>query len=335
MSGFIYIDPAKCLAGLFSWAVLLLTTLASATAFGMSVNEAFSAYQQLGGQRALAAGTLVGGRLIYGISGNHASIQEAKESALKKCNESAATVALHVPCKIISENGKWLDADPSANDEVKPDSPLDKSGRARERTSSTGSGAYVSEDGLVLTAEHVVRGAASIEIIDINGVRIPARLKAASRRLDLALLSTSGRPKSFLTVRFVQPIAGTKVFTVGYPAPGVLGQSPKVSEGIINSASGLLDDAGFMQISIPIQPGNSGGPVISESGALVGVISSTAAVSYFFDKTGALPQNINWAVHATLALPLIGREGLKAIPKSRDSAIGDALAASVLVVAKP
>jgi S1-C subfamily serine protease len=111
----------------------------------------------------------------------------------------------------------------------------------------------------------------------------------------------------------------------------LLGQEPKVADGIINALSGIRDDAGFMQISIPIQPGNSGGPVVTEDGLLVGIVSSTASIAPFFERTGTIPQNVNWAVHSSLAVALLGLEGQKPLVRTRAQAIADTVKASVLI----
>ena len=62
---------------------------------------------------------------------------------------------------------------------------------------------------------------------------------------------------------------GNKVFTIGYPISNILGQKPKYSEGVINSLSGIKDNLGFFQVSVPIQSGNSGGPLFNQHGELV------------------------------------------------------------------
>ena len=77
---------------------------------------------------------------------------------------------------------------------------------------------------------------------------------------------------------------------------------------MINSLSGIQGDATFFQISAPIQPGNSGGPLIDRHGNVIGIVTATATVSAFLRETGTLPQNVNWAVkadYATLLAPAL------------------------------
>jgi S1-C subfamily serine protease len=98
---------------------------------------------------------------------------------------------------------------------------------------------------------------------------------------------------------------GQEVFTIGFPVTNILGDKPKYSEGTISALSGLNNDDSWIQVSTPIQPGNSGGPLVNESGQVVGIVTATAAVEKFFAVTGSLPQNINWAIKADYARALI------------------------------
>ena len=98
---------------------------------------------------------------------------------------------------------------------------------------------------------------------------------------------------------------GQRVFTLGYPVPGVLGEEVKYTEGVISSLSGLQGEDSLMRITVPVQPGNSGGPLVNEAGEVVGIITSSAAISAFFRLTGTLPQNVNWAVKGNYILSLL------------------------------
>jgi S1-C subfamily serine protease len=75
-------------------------------------------------------------------------------------------------------------------------------------------------------------------------------------------------------------------------------------------------------MSVPIQPGNSGGPVVNEQGFVVGIVAATASVETFFRATGILPQSVNWAVNADFARTLFDAPKTKGVvPKTRQEAI--------------
>lgn len=100
---------------------------------------------------------------------------------------------------------------------------------------------------------------------------------------------------------------GSLVFTVGFPDPANLGQAPKFTEGTISAMSGFRGDDTRLQISVPIQPGNSGGPLVDETGSVVGIIVASVSERQFQRETGALPQNVNYAVKAERASLLFPR----------------------------
>jgi S1-C subfamily serine protease len=98
---------------------------------------------------------------------------------------------------------------------------------------------------------------------------------------------------------------------MGYPVAEILGQGPKYTNGVVNSLSGVGGEASLLQISVPVQPGNSGGPLVNERGEVVGIVTSTAAVQTFLAVTDSLPQNVNWAVKAEYARPLFNSPGFR------------------------
>jgi TonB family protein len=207
-------------------------------------------------------------------------------------------------------------------------------------TISTGTGFVVSEEGLLLTAYHVVEAATSLQVKCPGLDAQPVSVSAKSPTVDLAVLRVRGTPrfKEYLPLAAgASGSIGERVFTVGYPVPGILGLDPKYTEGTISSMAGLQGDATFFQISVPVQPGNSGGPLVDDSGTVIGVIVSGAAAAAFMKQTGALPQNINWAVKATNAVSLLSAE--KSVPskhkstKDRAALIQRVTAASCLIVA--
>jgi S1-C subfamily serine protease len=88
-----------------------------------------------------------------------------------------------------------------------------------------------------------------------------------------------------------------------------------------------------MQISIPIQPGNSGGPVVDHRGNVVGVIAATAAVESFYRATGSLPQNVNWAVKSDYVQPMLADLAVQPTTGDRNESISRAEKAVCQVIA--
>lgn len=170
---------------------------------------------------------------------------------------------------------------------------------------STGTGIIFSQSGQVFTAYHVVQGAKNIKVKFVNGETIQATLSYKDELNDIAMLTLARQPAIQLKRIALGDVAvsrmGEKVFTVGYPVSHILGKEPKYSEGVINSLTGMEDDARRFQISVPIQAGNSGGPLFNEKGEVIGLIASTFSTNEASLLTeGAVPQNVNFAVKSSL-----------------------------------
>lgn len=151
----------------------------------------------------------------------------------------------------------------------------------------------ITEDGFCITNEHVIRGAAEIQV-RVHTRELPARVVYQDGKLDLAVMKTEWQTKP-LTLRFGDNVTlGTKVFTIGFPKPSVQGVMPKFTEGVVSSLAGLKDNPLHYQHSVPIQPGNSGGALVDQFGQVVGIIDSFLA--------GDDVQNVNYAVKASDAM---------------------------------
>jgi S1-C subfamily serine protease len=171
---------------------------------------------------------------------------------------------------------------------------------------STGTGFAIHNPTTLITAFHVIEGARSIEVMCAAGQHAAAIVERVDPANDLALLKLSVPAPAHLELAPENSATiGQKVFTIGFPVPGLLGTEAKYSDGAISSLSGLAGAANLLQVTVPSQPGNSGGPLADESGRLVGVVTSTAAVQGFLRRTGTLPQNINWAVRSEYVRPLL------------------------------
>jgi len=187
----------------------------------------------------------------------------------------------------------------------------------------TGTAFAVAPSKWFLTAYHVVDEAGTVVLQCGELDPVAAKVSKIDPANDVALLQAEIRPAAALTLApDNSATVGESVFTMGFPTPGMLGLEPKYTEGVISSLTGLLNYSNLMQVTVPIQPGNSGGPLVDRSGNVVGIMTSSAAVRKFLSTTGTLPQNVNWAVRSEYARPLL--VGIPQVPHgdaSREQAI--------------
>ena len=119
---------------------------------------------------------------------------------------------------------------------------------------------------------------------------------------DLALLKVQGRftPLPIAASRNVK--MGGIVMTIGFPDPDLQGFSPKFAKGEIAALSGPTDDPRFFQISVPVQPGNSGGALVDEHGNVVGIVAAKLSAKAALESSGSLPENVNYAIKSSFLL---------------------------------
>lgn len=160
------------------------------------------------------------------------------------------------------------------------------SGSPDERNvKATGSGILFSTNGYIITNHHVIENSTQF-VVDVNSpegrVSCKATLVLEDKENDLAILKIKDdRFKDLPDLRYsfketgLLDVGGT-VFTIGYPhALSGMGREAKFSDGKISSKTGFNGNINSFQTTIPVQPGNSGGPVFNETGQLVGVINAT------------------------------------------------------------
>ncbi len=198
--------------------------------------------------------------------------------------------------------------------------PLPQTASASQSPKASGSGTFISSDGLVLTAAHVVQGASRIQVITATGALAATVVKIDATN-DVALLKCSG--SNFTPLPIVpskEARAGTSVFTVGFPNILIQGFDPKLTKGEISSQTGYQDDPRQWQISVPTQPGNSGGPLCDENGNIIGMVESTLNPLTMAKVEGEIPQNVNYAVKSSYILPLL--DDLQNLPPAVVSSAG-------------
>src|SRR5262249_13383666 len=98
---------------------------------------------------------------------------------------------------------------------------------------------------------------------------------------------------------------GSSVFTLGFPEPDIQGFEPKLTKGDVNGLAGTRDDERYFQISVPVQPGNSGGPLFNESGAVVGIVTKRLNDLAMLSRSGMVGQNVNYALKSAAILDFL------------------------------
>jgi S1-C subfamily serine protease len=161
--------------------------------------------------------------------------------------------------------------------------------------SGSGSGFIFNTAGEVLTNNHVVDRCISIRTRLANGEPVAATLVVTDKTGDLAVLRPAVRLGEPLALRDKAAHQGETVIVAGFPLSGLLTTDLNISEGIVSALSGIADSSRQIQISAPIQSGNSGGPVMDVDGAVIGVVQS-ALNSAALAAAGAIAQNANFAI---------------------------------------
>ena len=172
---------------------------------------------------------------------------------------------------------------------------------------SAGTGFFVTSDGYFVTCFHVVVGSGAINLRNLKGETIAARLVAADRANDIALLKAEGTFKPLPIGASADVRRGAAILTMGFPNVNLQGIEPKVTDGIINSFSGAGNDPRVFQISAPIQTGNSGGPLVDMTGNVIGIVASKLDAQAIARQTGDIPQNVNYAIKSQYLKDLLER----------------------------
>ncbi|MGO7446505.1 trypsin-like peptidase domain-containing protein [Rhizobium ruizarguesonis] len=166
-----------------------------------------------------------------------------------------------------------------------------------DEPTSSGTGFAVTTDGWILTNAHVVQDCGRIEVKGKGDATDP-RIDETN---DLAVVKVSSAvPLKPLAFRKSPTRLGEDIVAVGYPLATLLADSVKITTGNVNALAGIRNDTRYVQISTPIQPGNSGGPVVDRNGNLLGITTATLS-KRAADEIGITAQNVNFAIRASVA----------------------------------
>ena len=177
-----------------------------------------------------------------------------------------------------------------------------------------GSGSIVSRQGHILTNHHVIEGCARLTV---NGE--PAVVLGSDVRLDLALLrSDSVSERAPIRFRADNPRLGEAVSVMGYPLFS-MSRSINYTRGYVSSVVGHKGDRTRVQITAPVQPGNSGGPVVDSSGRQVAVVVAKLSAEFQI-RTNA--ENVAWVIRGKQALDFLEQNGIAPIIERSAPSLG-------------
>ncbi len=190
-----------------------------------------------------------------------------------------------------------------AREDDDPDPPARKDG---DKQVMAGSGFVITPDGYIVTNYHVIEGATELTVRTTAGKTYAARVAKIDPAHDLAVLKIAAAGLPYVPIADSAGVKkGTAVLTGGFPQILVQGIEPKITDGIISSLAGVRDDATRFQISNPIQPGNSGGPLFTLDGNVVGIVSAKLSDRTMLREFNSIPQNVNFAVKSRHLLDLL------------------------------
>lgn len=195
-----------------------------------------------------------------------------------------------------------------------PKDELNQSGSITQQSSgkSSGTGFFVSSNGYIITNNHVVEGARNIKVTKVNGdsyKKYNAKVEVSDKQNDLAIIKITDPSFSSIgslpyTFKFMAANVGEDCFVLGYPLVSTMGTDIKLTNGVISSRTGFNGSVSEYQMSAPVQPGNSGGPLFDKNGNIIGVVCAkhtgaenagyAVKASYIRNLVELLPQNINF-----------------------------------------
>jgi S1-C subfamily serine protease len=179
------------------------------------------------------------------------------------------------------------------------------------RLASIGTGFFVSAEGHLLTNNHVIDECAVLTVEATNGESARAELLAADQRFDLAVVKTTLPPPATASFRPPAPLAvGARADLVGYPTQGVAPITPFFTKGELLELAGRQPDPARFMIKGDVRGGNSGGPVLDQAGAVIGVIFAESNTPKIYKETGQIIKDVGFAVRNAVVLDFLGRHGV-------------------------
>jgi len=182
---------------------------------------------------------------------------------------------------------------------------------ASAQTIRTGTGFAVSATTHVVTNAHVASGCKTLRVLQ-GGSSGVATLMAVDHDADLALVRTDLHTPTVAVLRSTPPLrVGETVVSFGFPLSGALSREGNLTTGNVSALAGLRDDPTYLQMTAPVQPGNSGGPLLDAAGHVIGIVTAKLDAVSIAKRTGDIPQNVNFAIKAQVLRALLQANGVR------------------------
>lgn len=179
---------------------------------------------------------------------------------------------------------------------------------------SSSTGFFISDSGYLITTYHGIENK-TVFVMTSEKKLMPTEIIKIDKETDLALLKIAAITP-FLYVAQPENISpGLEVAAIGYPMMSVQGLSPKISIGIINSASGFKEDKSGFQFDASTFRGSSGGPVVGPGGLVVGVVRGKLNSTKMLERMNELVVNVNYAISSQVLLDFL--KGVSGLPSPR------------------
>ena len=221
----------------------------------------------------------------------------------------------------VSDGSKLLDivwVAPRDAGQTTAASPSPAPSKPKEASVSTGTGFYVGPK-TILTNAHVVEGCTAVTT-SLNRNPVLGKVIARDEANDLALISAGEESAKTAVFRGGVKL-GEDIAAFGFPLSEQLASSGNFTRGNVTATAGVHDDSRHLQFSAPIQPGNSGGPLMDEAGNVIGVIFARMKDTRTADGAGNIHQNVNFAIKAAMVTSFLDGNGVAA----QAGSTGDAL----------
>jgi len=200
----------------------------------------------------------------------------------------------------------------------------------RTGTSFSGSG-FAVDDRHVLTNFHVIDGAYHVDVASDRTTTL-AEIVFSDPVNDVALLRTEKPLLAAARFRDLLDIhLGEDVMVLGFPLQGLLGSGPQATAGNISALCGIGNNTGVVQFSAPIASGNSGGPILDQSGLVIGLVHASLNKERIRED-GSNAENVNFGVKGALVRAFLGTIGVEpqlgsaGAPRSRADIVREARA---------